>query len=389
MKSKTLFYWIVLTLFTSLVPAVHAQTYSTLYSFAGHADGKYPSTGVTIRGNALYGTTSDPCGTVYQLTHSGSNWLYSTLAPLLNNCGPRARVVFGPDGHPYGTSAYGGQSGGGTVFQLTPPVGICKTVACYWSITDLHDFNPNTEGYDRGISTAPPREWGSHLGPAEYGVSGDGTVWELTPSGNGYTENILYSFSGPDGGNPVGGLVLDTKGNLFGTTLQGGSNNLGVIFELTNVPGVGWTEQVLYNFQGTGDGANPAVGLTLDSAGNLYGTTTGLSSTGGTIFELSPSGDSWVFTTLYSLPDGDHPYGGVVFGPDGALNGTFITSGFLGGSVFKLTKTQNGWQYTSLHDFGVYEYPICTVTIDTQGNLYGTINSGGTYDLGAVWMIQP
>ena len=131
------------------------------------------------------------------------------------------------------------------------------------------------------------------------------------------------------------------------------------------------------------------VGLTFDSAGNLYGTTSGGSGSGGTVFELSPSGNSWVFTTLYSIPDGGHPYGGVVFGPDGALYGTFLGTGSSGGSVFKLTKTQNGWQYTSLHDFGGYEYPLCTVAIDTQGNLYGTMNEGGTYDYGAVWMIQP
>ena len=184
-------------------------------------------------------------------------------------------------------------------------------------------------------------------------------------------------------------LSSTTKGNLFGTTLQGGSNNLGVIFELTNIPGVGWTEQVLYNFQGAGDGANPFVGLTFDSGGNIYGTSSGLSTGGGTVFELSPSGNSWVFTTLYSIPDGDHPYGGVVFGLDGGLYGTFLTSGFWRGSVFKLTNTQNGWQYSSLHDFGVYEYPECTVAFDTQGNLYGTTTGGGAYDDGAVWMIQP
>ena len=112
-------------------------------------------------------------------------------------------------------------------------------------------------------------------------------------------------------------------------------------------------------------------------------------SNGGTVFELSPAGDSWVFTTLYSLPAGDHPYAGVVFGSDGALYGTFINSSDQGGSVFKLTKIQNGWQYTSLHDFGRNESPECTVTFDTQGNLYGTISLGGMYNNGAVWMIKP
>ena len=88
MKSKTLFYLILLTLFTSLIPAVHAQTFSVIHSFTGGTDGRRPAAGVTIRGNALYGTTFGyaNCGTVYQLTHSGSNWLFSTLAALPNNC---------------------------------------------------------------------------------------------------------------------------------------------------------------------------------------------------------------------------------------------------------------------------------------------------------------
>ena len=389
MKLKTLLTLIALMAICSVC---YAQTYTRLYSFAGHSDGQQPRTGVVVRGNVLYGTTAVPCGTVYQLINTGSNWLFSTVAPLPNDCGPRARVVFGPDGRLYGTSEYGGQSSGGTVFRLAPPVGICRTAACYWTVNDLHQFNPDTGGYDPGSGDLIWDPQGNIYGTTEYDVSGAGTVWKLTPSGNGYTESILYTFSsndGLDGALPVGGLVLDSKGNLFGTTVQGGSNNLGVIFELTNVPGVGWTEQVLYNFQGTSDGAYPFVGLTLDSGGNLYGTTAGPSNGGGTVYELSPSGNGWVFSALYSLPYPDHPYGGVVFGPDGALYSTFLTSGFQGGSVFKLTKTQNGWQYSSLHDFGVNENPECTVAFDAQGNLYGTTTGGGTFGDGSVWMIKP
>jgi uncharacterized repeat protein (TIGR03803 family) len=182
--------------------------------------------------------------------------------------------------------------------------------------------------------------------------------------------------------------VFDNNGNLFGTTSGGGANDDGTVFELTYVVGVGWTEHVLYSFQNPSGGV---YGLIFDSAGNLYGTTTGnfSSGAGGTIFELSPAGDTWVFTTLYSLPDGDYIFAGVVLGPDGALYGTFNNATTQGGSVFKLTKTQNGWQYTSVHDFGRGEIPECKVTFDTQGNLYGTIISGGMYNAGAVWMIKP
>jgi hypothetical protein len=120
MKSKTLFYLILVTLLASLTPAVYAQTFSVIHAFTGGIDDAFPDAGVTIRGNVLYGTTGGlTCGSVYQLTHSGSNWLFSTVSVLSNpkGCNPHARVVFGPDGHVYGT----GTATGMTV--LAPPSG--------------------------------------------------------------------------------------------------------------------------------------------------------------------------------------------------------------------------------------------------------------------------
>ena len=148
MKSKTLFYLLTLTFFASLIPAAHAQTFSVIHTFTGGKDGAWPYAGVTIRGNALYGTTTGTgnsynCGTVYQLTHSGSNWLFSTLAALPNDCNPQARVVFGPDGHLYGT-AYNWSSG--TVYKVTPQVGPCRDVRCLWTVNILHSFGSGNDG---------------------------------------------------------------------------------------------------------------------------------------------------------------------------------------------------------------------------------------------------
>ena len=174
MKSKTL---ILLTLLASLIPAVHAQTFTVLHSFTGGIDG--PWAGVTIRGNALYGTTEGypNCGTVYQLTHSGSNWLFSALAALPYNCNPQARVVFGPDGHLYGTSQYGGTYNDGTVFNLTPPVGVCKTAACYWTVNDLHDFGSGTDGQTPGTGDLIWDQQGNIYGTTPYvGTFDWGTV---------------------------------------------------------------------------------------------------------------------------------------------------------------------------------------------------------------------
>jgi uncharacterized repeat protein (TIGR03803 family) len=261
MKSKTLFSLVVLTLFASLIPAVNAQTFMVIHSFTGGAGGEVPIAGVTIRGNSLYGATSGNCGIVYQLTNTGSDWLFSTLATLSNSCNTQARVVFGPDGHLYGTSYWGGAYNAGTVFKLTPQVGPCENAACYWRVGDLHDFASGTDGglpgagdliWDQQGNIYGTTSWGGHTSFNCNGGNGCGTVYQLTPSGNGYTENVIYRFLGPDGDGPWDGLVFDNKGNLFGTTSGGGANDDGTIFELTYVVGVGWTEHVLYSFQTPG-----------------------------------------------------------------------------------------------------------------------------------------
>jgi len=410
MKSRTLFHLILITFLATFIPTMHAQTFSVLYAFTGGTDGAAPDAGVTIRGNALYGTTAGPiCGTVYQLTNAGSNWLFSTLAALPNNCNPWSRPVFGPDGHLYSTSEAGGTYGQGTVFKLTPPVGVCRTVACYWTVSDLHDFSAGTDGQNPIYGDLIWDQQGNMYGTTQFGGTsqncneGCGIVYELTPSGNGYTESVLYSFSGtPDGSWPFAGLVLDNKGNLFGTTFIGGPNDLGTIFELSYVPGVGWTEHVLYAFKGTDDGGKPAGGVIFDSAGNLYGTTyEGGSGGGGTVFELSPSGDTWTFKLLYSFSvDSCGPAEALTMDGAGNLYGTTWCGGiYNNGNVFKLSNTEDGWVYTSLHDFtGGADgggHVLSNVSIDADGTLYGTTQSGGesAYNCysgcGVVWMIKP
>ena len=423
MKS-TIRYLILLTFLASLIPAMHAQTFSVIHTFTGGTDGAGPYAGVTIRGNALYGTTHGfyvNCGiengTVYQLTHAGSNWLFSTLTNVPHDCWPESRVVFGPDDHLYGTSEQGGMYHAGTVFKLTPPAGICSTIACYWTVTDLHDFGSGTDGIAPEYGDLIWDQQGNLYGTTVYGGTssncnggGCGTVYQLTPSGNGYTESVLYSFQGtPDGELPFGGLVLDKKGNLFGTTEWGGDwgcfyniwqFTCGTVFELTYVVGVGWTEQVLYKFQSTGDGGYwPLAGLIFDSAGNLYGTTIYGSSDGGSVFELSPSGDTWTFKVLYRFTDCYGPLAALSMDGAGNLYGTGNQGGkYDHGCIFKLSKTVNGWVYTSLHDFtGGTDGagPQSNVAIDTDGTLYGTtVNGGdpncsGNFGCGVVWMIKP
>ena len=230
----------------------------------------------------------------------------------------------------------------------------------------------------------------------EFGGSGDqGAVYELTPSGGGWSENVLYSFPGgaSDGYFPQSGVALDNIGNLYGTTYYGGTYGAGTVYRLTP-SGSGWAENILYNFQAGDDGGYPFGGLIFDQFGNLYAATpTGGSGGGGTVFELTPSDGNWTFSVLYSFSAGTGPYGSLTMDAAGNLYGTTFTVGAYGyGSVFKLTFSGGGWSATDLHDFtGGSDggNPFGNVTLKPNGKLYGTASGGGAYGLGVVWEITP
>ncbi|MFZ0705762.1 MAG: choice-of-anchor tandem repeat GloVer-containing protein, partial [Candidatus Korobacteraceae bacterium] len=407
MKLKTLVYLTLIALIGLLNTAAHAQTFSVIHAFADGA-GVLPYSGVTIRAGVLYGTTmcTQYCsynGTVYQMVPVGSNWHFALIS-LFSAGGelPEARVVFGPDGHLYGTTVLGPPKQHGFVFNLTPLVSICKTANCFWTEKVLYQFMDAPDGNEPGAGDLIWDPAGNIYGTTVYGgISDLGVVYQMTKSGNGWTETPIYSFTGPDGNFPFAGVILDSNGNLFGTTEEGGLYGFGTVFELTYNINSGWTETVLYNFQNLSDGQGPSAGLVGDSAGNLYGATSdGGSGGGGAVFELSPAGNSWAFTLLYSFTGQQ----GMYCGPtrsltlnSGNLYGTTDCDGVNNlGSVFKLTKTKNGWQYTSLHDFtggSDGRNLFSNVTFDTDGNLYGTAVGGGDLTChpplgcGTVWMI--
>jgi uncharacterized repeat protein (TIGR03803 family) len=223
------------------------------------------------------------------------------------------------------------------------------------------------------------------------------------------TEKILYTFSVlTDGENPQPGLVIDSKGNLFGTTLNGGVNYEGAVFEVSPNSDGSWTEQVIHSFSGftgTGDGALPFGGLALDAQGNLYGTTLAGGPTGdGTVFELSPGSNGvWTETIVYSFTggsDGFAPFAGVVFDSAGNLYGTTerggtpgfgATAGF--GTVFELSPGANGvWTKKTLHIFSGADdgaVPESNWAVDRTGNLYGVTQSGGANDYGLLFQLAP
>jgi uncharacterized repeat protein (TIGR03803 family) len=294
-----------------------------------------------------------------------------------------------------------GAAGCGTIFNLQPPFTVCHAVNCPWHETVLYRFANGPGGvYPFGGVTFDTA--GNIYGTTELGGIGydEGTIYKLTPSGGGWSGSVLYSFQGSanSGGNPYDGLILDRSGNLYGSTRTNGTlgSGQGLLFELSN-SGSGWVENAIYELAGA-NGSNPFGGLIFDASGNLYGATScGGSGNGGTVFQLSPSGGGWDFTLLYSF-SGDCQWGpadSLTMDSAGNLYGTTYRDGASGlGSVFKLTHSSGGWTYSDLHDFSGGAdgcEPNGGVVVDSQGNIYGTTTGCGQYpnQYGTIWEIMP
>jgi uncharacterized repeat protein (TIGR03803 family) len=222
------------------------------------------------------------------------------------------------------------------------------------------------------VIDAQGRLYGTASGGGKYGA---GVVFEAL----GANERVLYNFGNgtSDGANPQGRLVMDKTGNLYGTTFAGGISNEGTVFKL--VKGV---ETVLYTFGGNSDGANPEAGLTIDSKGDLYGTTTAGGASGeGTVFEISKAGQHTILYSFGGANDGTLPVAGVTLDTKGDLYGSTSTGGLYGfGTIFKLTRSQSGWTETILHNFQMLTdggTPYGGLIFDAKGNLYGTVTDGG------------
>jgi uncharacterized repeat protein (TIGR03803 family) len=317
-----------------------------LYSFCsqtGCADGEYPLAGLLQRVDAhFYGTTSGGgnttcglagCGTVFEIAPSGKlTTLYSFCATTINGyCAdgnePVAGLVQGADGNFYGTTITGGTTNHGTVFRITPT----------GSLTTLHSFCPQPgciDGWSPQAGLVQGTDGNFYgttaLGGDSYAASG-GTIFKMTPAGDLAT---VYSFcseiSCTDGEDPEAGLVQGTDGNFYGTTVAGGATSHGTVFRITPTGSL----TTLHSFcpqPGCIDGWSPEAGLVQGTDGNLYGTTTfGGASTGGTIFEILPTGE---LSTLYSFcaqancADGSFPAATLVQATNGSFYGTTYAGG--------------------------------------------------------------
>jgi hypothetical protein len=335
-----------------------AWTETVLYVFKGHAqnDGATPEGGLVIdeAGN-LYGTTgyggSGPClllggavgcGTVYELSppaKQGDPWTETVLYSFQG--GKDGYVasgdpVFDKAGNVYGATLFGGGKGTtcdslygsqcGTIFELSPP----KTKGGKWAEKVLHRFAGGTDGAvpngglvvdSRGALYGTTLTGGNQGCQNSYGI-GCGTAFEITPPSRGqstWRETMLHRFTGKaDGGSPLAGLTLGKNGYLSGTAGGGGSQGLGIVFQLVPRSGGRWIESVLHNFTDNIHGRGPASPVTFDGLGNLYGSALGGEHFRGVLFRLSPrvGGTGWVFSDTYSFagpPDGSYPSASLIY----------------------------------------------------------------------------
>jgi uncharacterized repeat protein (TIGR03803 family) len=400
------------------------QKYASLYDFQGGSDGWQPSGSlIADKSGNLYGTTvyggnssgeciGNGCGTIFELTpptKQGDPWTKTTLHEFsfTDGASPSSGgLALDQTGNLYGTTNYGGTSGYGVVYELSPPAlaGGSSTLTVIYNFTDGDDG-----GVPSGVVTdAAGNLYGTTNDGGQYGQQGVGTIFELSPpqvQGDPWIETTLQSFRMIKDGDEPNGVTLNSKGNLFGTRTADNitctpahPKHCGTAFELVR-EGTNSQLKVLYQFQGSSDGASPGSNLISDATGNRYGTTTGfpaiLQTQGGTTFELSPPAGGtgpWAETTLYTFSgssDGGYP-GDVLFDEKGNLYGTTFYGGDLGcnlgagcGVVFKLAPpSQPGqlWSETVLHSFG-------ETSADGQdpgsliwgqgGFLYGTASGGG------------
>ena len=371
-------------------------------------NGLQPQNGLIAdsQGN-LYGVTTSGgisscipqgCGVVFKLSPGLNNtWtekmLYQFKGGTADTDIPTTDLIFDAKGNLFGATWQDLSGHLGAVYELSPGIGGT------WTEKTIYRFT--SSGYDPGTHLTFDSQGNLYgtLGQV-FGASGGG-VFQLSPQSDGaWKESILHTFSGNgDGQYALGGVVLDSKGNLYGVAQEGGAFSRGIVYELSPNGSGGWVETILYSFMEQVDGAYPIAPLTIDAKGNLYGTTlSGGANNFPVVFELSQSGGKWSETVLYTFDKYGYSPSNVVFDAKGNLYGTTVNGG-AGcnnpgcGIVFTLTRQSTPpWKETVLHNFESNldgSEPLAGVLLN-NGHLYGTTEyGGGRYGYGTVFEIQP
>ncbi len=365
-SSRVFILTLLAMLFLVSAQPTHAQTESILYNFTG-LTGPGPRTNLAIDNDGnLYGTNSFwGGGTVYKVTPSGGyTLLHQFQQNYVDGYWPMAGVILDQQGNVYGTTLEGGNYDAGIIFEISPT----------GTETILHSFDCYTEGCNPQAGLVMDSE-GNLYGTTVSGApSNYGTVFKFVPSSGMMT--ALYNFTGGSDGCYPWGVVLDSAGNLYGTTQGGCLDLFGLVFKVTP----SGAETVLHSFKRNGkDGFSPESSVIIDSKGNLYGTTGLGGSHGlGAVYKVTPAGKETILHSFKGEADGIFPQASLAFDSSANLYGTTLYGGTLDwGTVFKIVKTRE----TTLHSFelngtdGVFPYG--GVIFNPAGNLYGTTSLGG------------
>jgi uncharacterized repeat protein (TIGR03803 family) len=374
-----------------------AQTFEILHSFGKSPDGSGPW-GTLVRDQAgnLYGTTvgggASGTGSVFKIGLEKKETVLHNFGAVGSGDGnyPYAGLVLDAAGNLYGTTSEGGAYGAGTAFQ----VNTARQETILYSFGGLAHADGAVPFLGSLIRDAAGNLYGTTAlgGSSCLGFSeGCGTVFKIDSSGN---ETVLYSFPGGSyGATPEGSLTADAQGNLYSTTSTGGLDvcstgtsdyGCGLVFRLSPTG----KETVLYNFTGVTQGFTPEGGLIRDTAGNLYGTTTG---GGGALFEIPNGGTFTILHSFFGLSDDGHvPIGDLVRDSHGNIYGTTFDGGTLGdGTVYKVDSAGNEtilWTFTGGQDG---YHPYAGLVMDAKGNLYGATSAGGNFGQGTIFKIAP
>jgi uncharacterized repeat protein (TIGR03803 family) len=324
--------------------------------------------------------------------------LYAFKGGPNDGANPFGRPIFDKAGNLYGTTLAGGTTyWAGSVYQLTPS-------SSGWTETMIHSFGTTGDGAQPEAGLVMDRAGNLYGTTVGGGGSNDGTVFELIPSSGGWTEKIIYSFTGAtDGIGPyLGHLTFDKTGNLYGTTKTGGQHNAGTVFKLTHAKS-GWKERTLYAFAGGNDANWANESLVFDKAGNLYGASyqgggNGCGGLGcGTVFELTPTKAGWKENVLHAFTggkDGGQPYESVILDKAGNLYGTTFAGGDASGHgvVFELTHAKGVWKEKVLYTFtggNDGANPYVNVIFGKNGVLYGATDQAGANKNGVLFKLTP
>jgi uncharacterized repeat protein (TIGR03803 family) len=371
--------WCACALVALVAAPLAAQTTETvLHNFGAPASGAHSGAGVIRDAKGkLYGTTTaggvGGSGVVFELDTNGQQSVLHSFTGGADGASPSSGVVRDSAGSFYGTTSVGGAAGLGTVYKLTTS----------GQETVLHSFTGGVDG-ETPMGGVVVDSAGNLYGTTNRGgASNVGIVYKLSAAGQ---ETILYNFTnGVDGGLPASGVIRDSAGNLYGTTSSGGSAGLGTVYKLD----ISGNETVLHSFAGGQDGADPQTGVTLDSAGNLYGTTTsGGASYAGTVYEVAVTGIESVLYSFTGGADGLFPSSGLVRDSAGNLYGTTSNGGPSGvGVLFKISPS-GGETVLDGFTFTDGDVPSATPVLDSAGNLYGTTEYGGAANNGVVYEVS-